>query len=43
MAALKSALDSVDKRYVSTSFYTASYNSPWDFFNRHNEVWLIKK
>lgn len=25
-----------------TMFFTASYNSPWDFFGRHNEVWIPK-
>jgi len=25
-----------------TMFFTASYNSPWDLFGRHNEVWIPK-
>lgn len=25
-----------------TMFITTGYNSPWELFNRHNEVWVPK-
>lgn len=31
--------DTVDQ----TFFYTASYNSPFELFNRHNEIWFFVK
>lgn len=33
-----------DKENVEENVYfTAGYNSPWQFFNRRNEVWFVKK
>ncbi|XP_074659986.1 heme-binding protein 2-like [Tubulanus polymorphus] len=40
---LTAALDSAGITYHSTFFYTASYNSPFTLFGRHNEIWVIAK
>lgn len=32
-----------NKKFDERMFFTASYNSPWDLWKRHNEVWLVKK
>lgn len=29
--------------YVSDYYYTAGYNSPFQIFNRHNEIWFLAK
>ena len=38
MSQITAAGQSVDE----TVFYTLGYNSPWELFNRHNEVWVPK-
>ena len=27
--------------YIKDYYYTAGYNSPFQLFNRHNEIWFI--
>lgn len=27
--------------YIKDYFYTAGYDSPFQIFNRHNEIWFI--
>ena len=29
--------------FRTDAIYSAGYDSPWKFFNRHNEIWLISK
>ena len=29
--------------YQTNSYYFAGYDSPFELFHRHNEIWLIKK
>ncbi|GAB1599557.1 hypothetical protein Ahia01_000233000 [Argonauta hians] len=41
LASLKAALP--PGSYDETHYYTAGYDSPFQFFNRHNEVWLRAK
>lgn len=38
---LVAKLELEGKSYVSDYFYTAGYDSPFRFFNRHNEVWVV--
>lgn len=40
LAQLKQQLGSLNK-YDTTVYYTAGYDSPFSFTNRHNEVWLM--
>ena len=32
-----------DKPFISETYYTAGYDSPYKLFNRLNEVWFVKK
>ena len=32
-----------DSRYHKEYFYTAGYDSPYKWWDRHNEVWLVAK
>ena len=32
-----------EEDYRTDAIYSAGYDSPWKFFNRHNEIWLISK
>lgn len=32
-----------EEDYGTDAFYSAGYDSPWKFSNRHNEIWLISK
>jgi len=42
---LKNALnkDGLGNSYRKDYYYTAGYDSPWKFLDRHNEIWFIKK
>ena len=39
---LKGALTRDGKKFDSENFYTTAYDSPYKFYDRHNEVWLTK-
>ncbi|KAI8503993.1 Heme-binding protein 2 [Branchiostoma belcheri] len=41
--ALAESLDNATVSYHKDFYYTAGYNSPFQLFDRHNEVWFIKK
>lgn len=30
-------------KYVTKTYFTAGYNSPFEIFHRHNEIWFIAK
>lgn len=30
-------------KYVTETYFTAGYNSPFEIFHRHNEIWFIAK
>ncbi|XP_078612516.1 heme-binding protein 2-like isoform X2 [Branchiostoma floridae x Branchiostoma japonicum] len=40
--ALAESLDNATISYHKDFYYTAGYNSPFQLFDRHNEVWFIK-
>ena len=42
---LKDALDKagLGEAYHKDFYYTAGYNAPWKFWNRHNEIWFFGK
>lgn len=40
---LRKELDTAGHSYKTGRFFTAGYNSPYEIFNRHNEVWIEKK
>lgn len=35
--------DHLDGDFSTDTFYTAGYNSPMEFSNRHNEIWIVSK
>lgn len=45
VARLVKALDAkgLGDTYYTTYYFFAGYDSPFELFNRHNEIWLIKK
>ena len=40
---LSEALEKDGKKYETSYYYINGYDSPWTFFNRHNEIWFLKK
>ena len=40
---LKAALEKDGASYNKDYYYMARYNSLLEFWNRHNEIWFIKK
>ena len=34
-------LDAANKRYADNVFLTAGYDGPYQFSNRHNELWVV--
>lgn len=32
-----------DETVVKTSYYQVGYDAPFDFFDRRNEIWMVKK
>lgn len=42
LESLKSALTRDGKKFDSENFYTIGYDSPYKFYDRHNEVWVSK-
>ena len=35
--------DGLGNTFIQEHYYTAGYDAPFKFRNRHNEVWFIKK
>ncbi|GMH45349.1 hypothetical protein BSKO_13306 [Bryopsis sp. KO-2023] len=40
---LKDRLDAAGASYDGSHYFTAGYDSPFHFFHRHNEVWIVKE
>ena len=36
-----SDLNAANKKYADNIFFTAGYDGPYTFSNRHNELWVV--